>query len=132
MKKKHVDVDLTFTITGNKLLAHLVFSNNTPKKLWVNKFFICYMNRIRRNLFKIVDDRNGIVKYRGPVDLYVSERNYLPLYPGETIESSIVLNEVYEMKRGVKYTIQYWAIHPVNYHSWQINRVASVPIEVIY
>jgi hypothetical protein len=131
--KKIIEVDLTLAIKENSLLAHLVFSNITSNELLLDKFLICYNNIIRNNLFKVFDDKNREVDYLGPyVKRFISEEDYISVHPGEKVETSVVSNEVYEVKKGKRYKIQYSAYHPVDIEGSEITKVKSNLAEIVY
>jgi len=131
--KRIIEVDLTLAVKENRLLAQLVFSNNTSNKLLLDKFLICYNNSIRNNLFKVFDDENREVDYIGPyVKRFITEEDYISVPPGEKVETSVALNEVYEVKSGKRYKIQYSAYHPVNIEGSEITRVESNPVEIVF
>ena len=131
--EKNIKVDLTLTIKENSLLAHLVFSNNTSNELLLDKFLICYNNSIRKNLFKVFDDKNHEVDYLGPyVKRFITEEDYILLNPGEKMETIVSLNEAYEVKNGKRYTIQYSAYHPTDIEGSEITKIESNSVEIVY
>jgi hypothetical protein len=131
MELKFIDIDLDLVVKGNSILAHLVFTNNTTKNLMLDKFIICYNNSIRNNLFKILDGNNRRIDYLGPlVKRYITKEDFISVSPGEMIETSITLNEVYEVKNGKKYTIQFSAYHPTNIEGSEITKIESNSVEI--
>ena len=127
---KFIEVDLSVAIKENKIIAHLVFSNNTSEKVLLDKFIICYNNRIRNNYFKIFDKSNNRIDYIGPlVKRYITDEDFIYINPGEKIETFIDLNEVYKIKAGKKYTIQYSAYFPTESDDPGIIKVESNLVE---
>src|SRR5687768_8398761 len=113
MSEKFVDIDLSASVYENSLIARLKFSNNTGKKLFLDKLTICFNNDIRNNLFKVLDENNNRVDYKGEmVKRSITPEDFVAIDSGENIETKIVIDEVYKVSKGNKYTIQYYAYNP--------------------
>lgn len=132
MEKKFVDIQLEIEVNGNMMLAHLVFSNNTADKIYLDKKTICTSGKVRRNIFNITDEDNKAVIYTGMMEKrIVVPEDFIPFNAGEKIETSIVLNEIYKVNKGHKYIVQYSVYNP-SYNKGGINKMESNKVEVNY
>lgn len=132
MAVRFIDVDLSVIIDESRILAHLEFSNNTADKLLLDKFIICYNNRIRNNFFKVIDENGCRIDYVGPlVKRYITSEDFMFVQPGEKIVSNVSLENVYKMVNGKKYTVQYSAYHPTDIEEQGIIKVESNVVNVV-
>lgn len=132
MEKNFVDIQLEVEVNENIMLAHLVFSNDTTDKIYLDKKTICTNGKVRRNIFKITDEDNKAVSYIGMMEKrIVVPEDFIPVNSGEKIETSIVLNEIYKVDKGHKYTVQYSVYNP-SYNKGRLNKMESNKVEVNY
>lgn len=131
--EKFVDIELSATVNDNSLIAKLVFSNNTDKKLFLDKLTICFNNKVTNNLFKVLDINNNRVNYTGiMLKRFITPEDFIPIEPGEIIKSNIALDEVYTIRKGNKYTIQYYAYNPSYEEISELVKLVSNTVEIIY
>lgn len=133
MIEKFVDIELSTNVKENALIAQLVFSNNTDKKLFLDKQTICYNNKIKNNLFKVLDKNNNRVDYTGIMSKrFITPDDFIAIEPGEEITSNIALDGVYEIIRGNKYTIQYYAYNPSYEDVSGLEKLESNKVEIVF
>jgi hypothetical protein len=133
MLAKLLDINLSVSINESKIVAHLSFTNNTNKKIFLDKLTICYDDEIQNNLFKVIDSNNNRVGYKGVmVKRDVSSEDFIAVDPGEIIENNISLDEVYKVNKGNMYTIQYYAYNPSYMEESELMKLESNIVEVAY
>jgi hypothetical protein len=133
MLAKLLDINLSVSIKESKIVAHLSFTNNTNKKIFLDKLTICYDDEIQNNLFKVIDSNNNRVGYKGVmVKRDVSSEDFIAVDPGEIIENNISLDEVYKVNKGNMYTIQYYAYNPSYMEESELMKLESNIVEVAY
>jgi hypothetical protein len=133
MTKMFVEIQLEVEVNGSEMLAHLVFFNNTGETLYLDTKTICTNGQTRRNIFNITDESNGKIKYAGIMEKrFVAPEDFIPIDPGDKIETNIILNEVYRVNKGQKYFIQYSVYHPSYNDEQGINKMESNIVEVVY
>lgn len=133
MTEKFVDIELSASVNNNTLIAELVFSNKTGKKLFLDKLTICHNNKVKNNLFKVLDKNNNRVDYTGMMlKRFITPDDFLAIEPGEEIKSSIALDEVYKVIKGNKYTIQYYAYNPSYEDVSGLEKLESNKVEISY
>ena len=82
---------------------------------------------------KIKNEKGKEVDYTGiKVSRDIIPENFFVLNSGEKIESDIKLSEVYELKKGKKYTIQFSTYHPSYLEPQELTKLESNVIEVNY
>lgn len=133
MEVKIIDIELSAQVINGQLIAHLCLVNDTSKKMYLDEQTICYNNRIRGDFFKIKNDKGKDVDYTGiKVCRDIKDEHFITLNPGETLETYITLSEVYELKKGRKYTIQYSTYHPSYLEEDELAKIESNVIEIVY
>jgi hypothetical protein len=133
MEKKFVDVQLDVEVNGTILLAHLVFTNNTSNKVYLDKKTICISGKTRRNIFDITDEQNKKVNYLGMMEKrIVIPEDFMLLDSGETVKTNISLNDVYDVSKGNKYFVQLSVYHPSYDDEGPLNKLESNKVEVVY
>lgn len=133
MLENLLGINLSVSVNGDEIIAHLSIANNTNKKIVLDKLTICYENEIQNNLFKVIDNNKIRVGYKGVmVKREVSAEDFIGVEPGEIIESNISLNEVYKLNKGNKYTIQYYAYNPSFLEKSELMKLESNIVEVAY
>jgi hypothetical protein len=133
MKEKLVDIHLEVEKSDDSLLAHILFSNNSTKEVYLDKQTICLDNKTRRSVFKITNEESNKVHYIGVlVNRDVVPEDYIVLKVGDKIETKVVLNEVYEMTKDHKYSIQYSVFHPTYKNDAGFTILESNTIEIRY
>lgn len=133
MQEKLVNIHLEVERSEDSLLAHVLFTNNSNKKVYLDKQTICLDNKTRRSVFKIINEERNKVHYIGAlVNRDVLPEDYIALKEGDRIETKIVLNEVYEMAKNHKYSIQYSVFHPTYMDDAGFTILESNTIEVLY
>jgi hypothetical protein len=127
-----IEVELSVAKKDKKILANLVFSNNTTEIVSLDKLRICHGNKILNNLFKIFDEKRRMIDYDGPmVKRFITPEDFINIDPGQKIETSVELDEVYELKDGKKYTIQYSAYLNNNLTNSDIEKIESNVVELV-
>jgi len=128
-----LDIQLSISINESEMTAHLSFTNNTNKKIFLDKLTICYDDEIQNNLFKVIDSNNNRVAYKGVmVKRDVRAEDFIGVDPGEMIENNISLDAVYKVNKGNMYTIQYYAYNPSYLEKSELMKLESNTIEVLY
>ena len=133
MSQKLVDIDLTVVVKGNQIIGHLVFSNNTDERIFLERLTICYNSNIQNNLFKVLDKNNNRIDYKGVMRKRdISPEDFIAVYPGENIETNIELDKVYKVEKGKRYAIQYYAYNPSYKDKIGLTKLESNTVEVVY
>jgi hypothetical protein len=133
MEEKVVDINLSVVVHGELMLAQLIFFNNTSDKIFLDNQTICVDNKTRRNVFVITDEQNKKIDYIGMmVKRIVVPEDFISLNPGEKIVSTIQLNDVYKLKKGHQYIIQYSVYHPTYMDEEGFTKIESNKVEVVY
>lgn len=108
-----IDVHLSLEIKNQGLLAHLLFSNNTPDRLYLDRYTSCLDGKFRNEVFEITDDKGKKISYTGPlVKRRIKPEDFLLLEVGEEVNSTVNLNEVYHLIKGKNYIVQFSAFNP--------------------
>lgn len=101
---------------GNDLIASLLFKNNTTSKLYLDGMTLCWKNKIERNMFVIIDQNNSKASYLGSIkNRMIRQEDFVQLERGGEFKSTVNISEVYGVKRGSNYTIQYATYNPSSY-----------------
>jgi len=133
MKDKLIDINLSVIITGNEVVANLGFINTTSKKVYLDQQTVCYGNEVRGNYFKIRNEKGKDVDYKGMLLCRdINPEYFVMLNPNEKFETKVNLSEVYELKKGKKYTIQYSTYHPSYLKEQELTKIESNVIEMLY
>lgn len=113
METDVIEVKLSVEISNTSLIAHLSFRNKSEKNIYANKQVMYYDGRVLNDYFEIRNSKGVKIRYLGVMSNCTRMPDeYIPLGPGETINSSVLLNEAYEIKEGASYKIQYDALNP--------------------
>lgn len=132
-KRMFVNVNLEVNIKENEMLAHLIFSNNTLNRIYLDTKTICANGQTRRNIFNITDAENNKVNYIGILEKrFVVPEDFIVLESGSKIETNIPLNEVYRLNKGRKYFIQYSVYQPSYKDEQEVSKIESNMVEVVY
>jgi hypothetical protein len=131
--KLELDIELSAHVVNGELVAHLSFVNNTENRLYLDEQTVCYNNRIRGDFFKIKNEKGKEVDYTGmKVCRDIDPELFIKLNSGEKLETDINLSEVYEIKKGKKYTIHYSTYHPSYLKEQELTKIGSNEVEVVY
>ena len=127
-----IKVELSVAKKDRKIFANLTFSNNSFEIVSLDKLRICHGNKIQNSLFKIFDEKKRMIDYDGPmVKRFITAEDFIMIDPGQKIETSVQLDNVYELKIGKKYTIQYSAYLNNNLKDSGIEKIESNVVEVV-
>ncbi|HEY8895183.1 MAG TPA: hypothetical protein VIM79_10225 [Niastella sp.] len=133
MKNKLVNVQLAVDLKGDSLIANMIFLNISDGDIYLDGQTICIDNETRRNVFEILDEQNAEVGYTGAyVYREVVPQDYVKLEVGQKLESKIVLSDVYKLKKGQRYTIQYTVFHPTYMDDAGFTQFESNKVEISY
>lgn len=133
MKEKIIDIQLAVDIIQEDAVASISFSNMSSKKYFLDQQTICYNNIVRGAYFKIKNEKGKDVDYEGMlVSRDIDPDYFLMLNPGEVYKAEIKLNELYTLKKGKKYTIQYSAFNPSYLQEQELTRMQSNVTEFVY
>lgn len=133
MEVKLPNTRLSLELKQNDLIAHLSFTNNTPKGLYLDMQTICFDGELERNLFTIVDKENKRIEYDGMmIKRDVEPDDFTVLEAGETKEINVKLNEVYKLTKGQEYHIQYVAFNPPYLEEQGLMKFQSNIVKVTY
>jgi hypothetical protein len=133
MQKEFVDIHLAIQVLDGRMSAHLQFFNNNSNEIYLDTKTICVSGETTRSVFEITDENNNKVKYIGWLEKrIVVPEDFISLKSGEKIETTIILNEVYKVIKGHKYTIQFSVYHPSYNDEGDLNKIESNPVEITY
>ena len=133
MNKNLVNVQLSVAIEEGRMIGYLQFTNSTSQKIYLDEQTICFYKKTYGNIFLIKDEGGGLVGYAGAkVKRDINPDYFQSLNPGEQIKTSVELSEVYEVKEGHKYTIQYCANNPPYKNEQKSMEMQSNKVEIIY
>ena len=133
MLEKFLDISLSININENEITAHLSFTNNADKIIFLDKLTICYDDEIQNNLFKVIDENNNRVGYKGVMlKRDVSFEDFIAVEPGKKIENVISLDKVYKVNKGNVYTVQYYAYNPSFENMSKLMKLESNKVDVAY
>ena len=132
MDKKFVEVELSVAKKNRKIFANLIIYNNSIEIISLDKLRICYGNKILNDLFKVITEKNRRIDYDGPmIKRFITAEDFINIDPGQKIETSVALDEVYKLMNGNKYTIQYSAYLNNNLTDSGIEKIESNIVEVV-
>lgn len=129
------NVKLEVEIVENKLKATLLFKNDMPQRIYLDGMTLCWKNKVQRDVFKIKDIENTDVDYIGAMlQRVLVPESFLPIDSGEQFEANAILNEVYDIKKGQRYFVQYYAYNPSSFDPDDdtLIRMESNIVEVAY
>lgn len=133
MKEKLVDILLVVENKANDIIANLSFMNVTPKKVFLDEQTICHDRTVRGDYFKILDEKGKKVDYTGVlVSRDITPECFVILNPDQKLETSVSLSEIYKLKKGKKYTIQYSAYNPSYPKEQEFTKIGSNVVEIVY
>jgi hypothetical protein len=128
-----IDVHLTVEIKYEKVIAYLIFSNKSEKRVYLNKQLIYYNGEVRNDYMEITGDSDVNPDYLGLMANCTREPDeFIILEPGEKVNSSIQLNDFYKLSKGNNYLIQYNAFNPSYSNEQQLMEMQSNKIEISY
>jgi hypothetical protein len=133
METKLVDVGLTVEAKGDLLMAHLLFKNVSLKKIHLEKQTIYFNNEVRNTYFEIADSDGIEVDYTGMMaKRLILPEDFVEVNPGGIIKATIPLNEFYEVTKGNKYSIRYYAFNPGYMKEQELMEMVSNEVKVVY
>jgi hypothetical protein len=133
METSLIDIKLSIEKKDNSIVANLFFYNSSPEKLYLEKQTIYFDNEVRNNYFEIFDEKETEVDYTGIMaKRLISQEDFIELKPGESIKSSIPLDKYYELNKGSKYIIKYFAFNPSYLKEQSLMQMQSNPVEITY
>lgn len=113
METDVIEVKLSVEVSNKLVIAHLIFRNKSERNVYANKQLMYYDGMVLNDYFEIRNSKGVKVRYLGVMSNCTRMPDeYIPLGPGETVNSSILLNEAYEIKEGESYKVQYDAFNP--------------------
>jgi hypothetical protein len=134
MENKFIEVKLSVEQNAKTVIAHLTFRNKSENSIYLNKQVSYYDGRVRNDYFEIKDSRGECVDYLGVMSNCTRMPDeYIQLGSGETINSTIPLDEFYELKEGKKYKVQYCAFNPsAKDEYWGLMEMESNKVVISY
>lgn len=133
MESDLIEVQLSVEITDETVIAHLLFQNKSERIIYLNKQLIYDDGIARNNYFEITDNSNNEADYLGIMANCIrNPEEFVELGPDEKIHSSIQLNEYYELIKGYKYNIQYYAFNPSFSEDQELMEMQSNKVEISY
>jgi hypothetical protein len=135
MRQMLLNVELSVELKNNVVIAHLLFPNNEPNNLYLDKYSICFDSQFRNKVFTISSDKGKEVNYTGMmVKRKMKPEDYIMIKPGENIQTIVTLNDAYSLVKGKKYLIQYSAFNPGSYINSEpvLMKMESSKIEILY
>jgi len=129
----NINVQLSIEIKDREVLAHLLFSNNTTNRLYIDRYTTCLDGQFRNEVFQISDERGRKISYTGPlVKRKIKREDFVLLEVGENVSSTVTLNEVYSLTKGKKYLIQFSAFNPGLEDDGPLVDMESNMVKVLY
>lgn len=108
MRRVNIIVNLTVEMKGEEVVAHLLFYNNTPEKIYLDYSTIGFYKVLTRSVFSVVDENNRYVYYSGMMaSRRIVPEDFVMLNAGDSIKTEIVVNRDYELVKGQKYSIRF-------------------------
>ena len=133
MEETSIVINLTVEQRENVLVAHLLFFNNSSIKYYLDKYTICYNGEFTREVFKIIDEKNNKLDYMGAmIKRKIKPEDFMPLDSGDSIKTRVILNNVYRLRRGRKYSIQYTVFNLDYLRVQEIMLIESNKVDVVY
>jgi hypothetical protein len=126
------EINISIEKRQDGLVAHLTFFNNTNNDLYLDQQTICSDIKLQRNLFSILEQKKRLEYVGMMVKRVVEPEDFIVLNSGQKIETSVLLNEGYELKKGRKYSIQYIAFNPSYLELQDLMKMESNKVEVLY
>ena len=129
-----IEVKLSIEVNNKSILAHLIFQNGSDSSIYLNKQLTYFDGRVRNDYFKIIDSKGTSVDYLGVMaDCTRTPDEYILLGPGETVNSIIPLETVYELKEGGTYSVQYYGYNPtMKGEQPQLMKMQSNEVKISY
>lgn len=132
MSASFIDIELSLEKKDRIIIAHLLFVNNTSNNSYLDRQTICINGEFSRSVFSIIDDNGNKIRYKGEmIKRDVRPEDFIILEPSDSINTSIVLNEGYQLVAGEKYKIKYSVISPSYLEIQPIERTESNEVEII-
>lgn len=132
MKNMLPEINLSVEKKQDSLIAHLTFFNNTGNDLYLDQQTICLDSELQRNLFSILEQKKRIEYVGMMVKRDVEPEDFIVLNSGQKRETSVLLSEGYELKKGRKYSIQYVAFNPPYLELQELMKMQSNQVEITY
>jgi hypothetical protein len=133
MEKDTIEVKLSVE-KNEAVIAHLCFRNKSEKSIYLNKQLMYYQGLVRNDYFEIENSKGDSIDYLGIMSNCTRMPDeYIQLEPGEEISSNISLKEFYELTKGEKYKIRYYAFNPSFKQEQQpLTEMQSNTVEISY
>jgi predicted transcriptional regulator len=133
MHDKPIEVNLAIEIKGESVIAHLLFTNASEERIYLDTWAIFANNSIRNDYFKIVNGKNKAVDYTGMmVKRMFRKEDFIEFNAGDQIETSIDIHSTYKLIRGKKYTVNYFTYHPASLEDGGLIELESNKVEFQY
>lgn len=133
MESGLIDVHLAVEKKDEKVLAHLIFSNKSDGKFYLNKQVMYYNGEVRNDYLEVTGDNDVMVDYLGMMANCTREpEEFVVLAPGEKISVSIPLSDFYKLEKGNNYSIQYNAYNPSLLKAQEMMEMQSNEVEIAY
>jgi hypothetical protein len=133
MDIKTISIELSAKVINDELLANLSLVNDTSNEMYLDEQTICYEGRVRGDFFKIKNEQGEDVDYTGlKVSRDIKPENFIILTSGQKIEVNVNLSKVYELIKGMKYTIQYSTYHPSCFDDEDLTKIESNKVEISF
>lgn len=126
------EINLSIEKKQDDLIAHLTFFNNTANDLYLDQQTICSDIKLQRNLFSILEQKKRLEYVGMMVKRVVEPEDFIVLNSGQKIETIVLLNEGYELKKGRKYSIQYIGFNPSYLELQDLMKMESNKVEVLF
>lgn len=130
---KQIDIHLTIDVKSDYVIADVIFTNNTSNTVYLDSWTICEDSVVRNNIFSIVDENNKHVLYSGPmINRKVLPSDFIPLNPGESINTKMPVNKEYKLLKGHSYKVFFCAYNPTFEGKQQRLDLISNKVEITY
>ena len=128
-----IDISLSVENKDGSLIANLLFFNKTPRTYYLDRFSISYDGKFYRNMFHIVDELGRVMPYTGMmVKRLVKGEHFLPLETGAMMKTTVIINNGYLLKKGLRYTVRYMVNNPGYLRGQEMMKLQSNEVKVEY
>lgn len=126
------EINLSLEKRSDELIAHLIFFNNSDNDLFLDRPTICLGIELQRNLFCVLEQKKRLEYVGRMVKRDVEAKDFIVLKSGQKRETSVFLNEGYQLKKGRKYSVQYVAFNPPYLKIQDLMKMESNKVDIFY
>ncbi|WP_207514579.1 hypothetical protein [Longitalea luteola] len=110
---KPINLQLSIEVNNDDVIANVNFLNNSSTILYLDYWTIGLNKTLTNSIFSIRDENNKHVLYSGAMAYRkIVPEDFIPLNPGESINTRIIVNRDYEIIKGHTYKVFFCAYNP--------------------